>query len=212
MSVNSKMTAIADKIRTLRGISGTMGLDTMATHIGNEQTAITAALAALVEKGVDVPAGSTSDALAGLIGAIESGGGATIATGSFKPSFSNPNHTVTHGLGVVPNFAICYRSMESLETAKTKSFVYLAKLNGVGTMVAAYDPDSLGNLYKKGNAGQDTTHAITDIPTDYAPYVGAYGATENEITFGHNYDSNRGDTYFCFEAGWDTFYWIVGVI
>ena len=74
MSVNSKMTAIADKIRTLRGISGTMGLDTMATHIGNEQTAITAALAALVEKGVDVPAGSTSDALAGLIEAIESGG------------------------------------------------------------------------------------------------------------------------------------------
>lgn len=35
MSVSSKMTAIADKIRTLLGISGAMGLDAMATNLGN---------------------------------------------------------------------------------------------------------------------------------------------------------------------------------
>ena len=34
MSVNSKMTAIADKIRTLLGISGTMGLDAMSDNLG----------------------------------------------------------------------------------------------------------------------------------------------------------------------------------
>lgn len=33
MSVNSKMTAIADKIRTLLGLSGEMGLDAMATNL-----------------------------------------------------------------------------------------------------------------------------------------------------------------------------------
>ena len=33
MSVNAKMTAIADKIRTLLGITGKMGLDAMATHL-----------------------------------------------------------------------------------------------------------------------------------------------------------------------------------
>lgn len=34
MSVNSKMTAIADKIRTLLGTSGTMGMDAMSTNLG----------------------------------------------------------------------------------------------------------------------------------------------------------------------------------
>lgn len=41
MSVNSKMTAIANAIRTKRGISGTLSLDQMATEIGNIQTGIT---------------------------------------------------------------------------------------------------------------------------------------------------------------------------
>lgn len=41
MSVNSKMTAIANAIRTKRGISGTLTLDQMATEIGNIQTGIT---------------------------------------------------------------------------------------------------------------------------------------------------------------------------
>ena len=35
MSVNSKMTAIADKIRAILGITGTMGMDAMATHLEN---------------------------------------------------------------------------------------------------------------------------------------------------------------------------------
>lgn len=34
MVVNSKMTAIADKIRDLLGISDKMGLDAMATNLG----------------------------------------------------------------------------------------------------------------------------------------------------------------------------------
>lgn len=38
MSVNSKMTAIADKIRVLSGTEDAMGLDAMATHIGEANT------------------------------------------------------------------------------------------------------------------------------------------------------------------------------
>ena len=75
MSVDSKMTAIADKIRGLLGLSGDMGLDAMATNLTTEQANITAALSALAEKGVTVPAGANSNALAGLIAAIEAGGG-----------------------------------------------------------------------------------------------------------------------------------------
>ena len=38
MSVNSKMMAIADEIRELSGTTGVMGLDAMATHVGNANT------------------------------------------------------------------------------------------------------------------------------------------------------------------------------
>lgn len=34
MALNSKMTAIADKVRSLLGISGKMGLDDMAANLG----------------------------------------------------------------------------------------------------------------------------------------------------------------------------------
>ena len=85
MSVNSKMTAIADKIRTLLGLTGTMGLDEMAAHLGTEQSNVTAALAAIAGKGVTVPEGSNSDSLAALIAAIEAGGGGgTAVTVSMK--------------------------------------------------------------------------------------------------------------------------------
>lgn len=74
MSVDSKMTAIADKIRGLLGLTGEMGLDAMATNLTTEQANIDAALSAIANKGVTVPDGSTSDALAALIESIEAGG------------------------------------------------------------------------------------------------------------------------------------------
>lgn len=40
MSVQTKMTAIADKIRTLSGTTDPMGLDAMATNVGDANTAI----------------------------------------------------------------------------------------------------------------------------------------------------------------------------
>lgn len=40
MSVNTKMTAIADKIRTLSGTTAAMGLDAMASNIENANTTI----------------------------------------------------------------------------------------------------------------------------------------------------------------------------
>lgn len=46
------------------------------TQIDRLSGNVTDALAAIAEKGVTVPDGSTSDALAGLIASIEVGGGA----------------------------------------------------------------------------------------------------------------------------------------
>jgi hypothetical protein len=49
MSVNSKMTALADEIRELSGTEETMGLDAMANHIGEANTDV-ATEAGLIEQ------------------------------------------------------------------------------------------------------------------------------------------------------------------
>ena len=63
----------------------------IATDVSRIKGNITAALAAIAEKGVTVPDGSTSDALAGLIASIEAGGGdygpfSKIIAGTFTPA------------------------------------------------------------------------------------------------------------------------------
>ena len=70
---------------------------------------INAALAAIADKGVTVPSGSTSDALAELIASIEAGGGlpdgmAAIATGTYTPAKDLHTGAIEHGLGVTPSF------------------------------------------------------------------------------------------------------------
>lgn len=74
---------------------------------------INAALAAIAEKGVTVPDGSTSDALAELIAAIEAGGSASgfakVATGTVTTSHTRLSKLeIAHGLGVAPDFAMLY--------------------------------------------------------------------------------------------------------
>lgn len=39
-TVNQKMTALADEIRTLSGTTGTMGLDAMATNVNQANTEV----------------------------------------------------------------------------------------------------------------------------------------------------------------------------
>lgn len=78
MSVKEKMTAIADKIRALLGISGTMGLDAMAANLGTEQTNVSAAFTAIGNKGGTVPSSKVSGNLASAIRTIPtSSGGST---------------------------------------------------------------------------------------------------------------------------------------
>lgn len=70
MSVNSKMTAIADKIRALLGVSGTMGLDAMSTNLATIQSDVAAAFTAVGGKGGTVPSSKVSGNLASAINSI----------------------------------------------------------------------------------------------------------------------------------------------
>ena len=72
MSINNKMTTIADKIRGLIGSSEKMGLDAMATNLDIEKNHIDAALNAVANRGVVIPNGSNSGNLSGLINSIGS--------------------------------------------------------------------------------------------------------------------------------------------
>lgn len=71
---SESLTSIADKIRVLSGTTESMSLDDMETELGTVDNAVTAALSALVEKGVEVPEGTNVTGLAELIAAIEAGG------------------------------------------------------------------------------------------------------------------------------------------
>ena len=79
-------------------IVGNLDADSFASSI----------VAAIEGKGVDVPSGAKLDALAALIESIEAsgggGGGAKISTGNFTPSEDTTTFTISHGLGVKPDF------------------------------------------------------------------------------------------------------------
>ena len=85
----------------------------IATEKARIKGNVAAALSAIAEKGVTVPDGSTSDALAELIASIEAGGGGngivyTSGTLTFTSSTKCENHVITHGLGVTPQiFILC---------------------------------------------------------------------------------------------------------
>lgn len=80
------------------------------TQIDRISGAVSSALAALTEKGVTVPDGTTVDGLAALIAAIESGesGGRNITTGSFTLTSKTPvsEYPIAHGLGETPAYFV----------------------------------------------------------------------------------------------------------
>lgn len=89
------------------------------TQIDRISGAVADALAALTEKGVTVPDGTTVDGLAALIAAIESGGGGKIAYGSFTLNTDTKDYVVTHDLGVVPTAVIYFVSNNGAITVKS---------------------------------------------------------------------------------------------
>ena len=131
MSVNSKMSAIADKIRSLLGLTGTMGLDAMATNLATANTHVADALAALVEKEVDTTGKGLAD-LAALIAAIESGGG-LLHTSTFCMSEDTVVHgAFYHNAGFAPDFVIvipAYSTITTYAEGRTQCAIFISNPN-----------------------------------------------------------------------------------
>lgn len=79
-TVHEKMTAIANEIRALTGVTTAMGLDAMANNLDTVNANIASAYAALAEKGADMPAQQNSENLATAILSVEDGIDTTDAT------------------------------------------------------------------------------------------------------------------------------------
>ena len=82
MSVSSELTAIANKIRALLGLTGTMGLSDMNTNLGAEQTNIANAYEAISNMGGTVPSSQISGGLATAINSIPKGATVQVKTGT----------------------------------------------------------------------------------------------------------------------------------
>ena len=100
------------------------------TQIDRISGNISSALAAIADKGVTVPDGSTSDALAELIASIEAGGStsvfAKVATGTITPSSSVNSLTIEHGLGQAADITIVYIENASKSTIASKLKVVIS--------------------------------------------------------------------------------------
>lgn len=177
MSVNSEMTAIADLIRGLRGVSGKMGLDAMKGHLQDEQDGLDSALAALAEKGVTVPDGTKVDGLAALIAAIESGGGSGGVDVSWFEGMSFEEGSVTFDAdtfsynAIATGFTQCYGGIVVAEGTTDKfSNPYLN--------LGCYQADAK-NEYRFCVAGGNTSYYGVNLALD-----GYYGAKYIYLAFG----------------------------
>jgi hypothetical protein len=97
--VNTKMKAIADKIRSILGITGKMGLDAMASNLETEQSNIAAAFTSIESKGGAVPESKVSGNLASAILGIPEGAEIKRTTGTF----SAKGGSVTVDCGFAPD-------------------------------------------------------------------------------------------------------------
>lgn len=141
--------------------------------------------------------------LFGLVGTL-AGGGAQIATGTFTltgEESTTINYTVTHGLGVVPNFAFCVTNMNVNNKISEYGICLLAGVN-----------NKIYSLWR-GASSRWTFYGISDALTNTSPVQNARigKATDTTIRFG-NIMSNGGVSSYGYFVPGTEYYWMVGVV
>lgn len=142
MSVNSKMTAIADQVRSLAGVTGQQTLDAMASNLSSANSSVANALAALVEKGVDTTGAGLAE-IAGLIAGIETGGRLKYIESTFAVANETSSYTLTHNLGMVPDFVLFVINASVTLSLSTTTFpLWGIKIPGSSSSVGMYKNSS----------------------------------------------------------------------
>lgn len=107
------------------------------SEINRISSNVTAALAAIADKGVTVPDGSNSDSLASLIAAIEAGGGGGFDCGFFTlAKDSTIGAEIQHNLGVVPSANIVIQLTNHYYTHSGGTFLLMiADFKNLGDLI-----------------------------------------------------------------------------
>lgn len=114
-TVNEKMTAIADPIRTLMGVTGALGLDAMASNLNGANTEV-ADQTALIDQIIE--------ALEGKAGNTE----AKVSYGTITPAKAvavgtDFSYSIEHGLGEIPTFFAIMASNSGRAANSLRSFM-----------------------------------------------------------------------------------------
>lgn len=167
----------------------------IATDVSRIKGNITAALAAIADKGVTVPDGSTSDALAELIASIEAGGGGSgtnvdwrgfpVLTGTFTPSENiSSGYTVSFQEGE----RLHYKTIDGSGAKWKPMFLLFPDTQNVKSLAQGYI-QNIGNFPNtdvQGSAPPNTgtIFAYTDGTSVNATYVkGVYDNTISQTGF-----------------------------
>lgn len=138
----------------------------IATDLSRVKSNITAALAAIAEKGVTVPDGSNSDALAELIASIQAGEGCSkFATGSFTTDSDQTSVRVEHGLGEIPNvYIVLTYDIDGTQTVLTNKFLFLFcdDINNIDTYFSASDRVGSNSTHDNAAVGTNGRVLVTD--------------------------------------------------
>lgn len=177
------------------------------TQIDRISGNVSAALSAIADKGVTVPDGSTSDALASLIASIEAGGGAKIITGEFTLSTVASGVSIEHNLGEVPNFAYYFAMLApSLSNQYNNNPTRFFAIYLDGIHYSYYVSGGMSNKATKyADIAYDISKKVRESDSNGVIYAGN-SATNSTIIIGGN---PSGYGYFKNNT---TYKWGVGVI
>ena len=178
----------------------------IGTDVARIKGNITAALAAIADKGVTVPDGSTSDALASLIASIEAGGGGgdkTLAYGEFMPSIDCGVIEIEHGLGVQPKMFV---EIEQFDTSDYKEYdnmfsSFAEAYNGNVVLVSVAHASS--SSPKSNKLQIVTTRTYSDLSTGsgFLTYGQVAMANETKVVVGND------SSFYRFRGG-KKIYWV----
>lgn len=145
MSVNSKMTAIADQIRELRGMSGSLSLDTMNTRLEEVRGYISDAFTAIGNKGGSLPGYQVSQNLATAINSIPAGVTVQRKTGTFT---TNTSGTATVNVGFQPDVVYIQGSSvtDSGETHSYSQAIVFSEENRTNPDTVMWHSDGLTDM------------------------------------------------------------------
>ena len=179
-----------------------MSIQTELTRITNAKAAIKTAIEG---KGITVPDATLLDGMAAMIESIETGGGARIARGTITPASLVNYIEVTHGLGVIPNFAFIIKTYGNNFSSNTYAACFKDVNGGVSILRAGENTNKIFAYYRKNSCDITSEMPTSSLMNAYAEAV--YAANEQTIRFG-----NENLTSVAVNFNTQTYTWYVGVI